>query len=298
MVSEECSEVPVLFGRSERPIGLLDKWSEFLSHSNILQARFLCCTHAVERATSRAAGYDCENNATVREGQGTAAETTPRAQSVLEGPLTTSLWGLWVSGLLPPGNGETNEGAATLKPTKWHRLTHNSRAAQATRWQPSWQGPRPQETSRTWPSAWSTSRHAVFCQRRHGSAAPSSNCSGHQKGHNVLNKNQTCSNAVTLAKKTTTETARTYLYLTGILLRCVLHEKPWRTITTWRRFPRRICHWTRWTLGGQPTNTGRKHNNKTPRTRRRRTDGCGTRRMETNGRKTWRISPENSQRAH
>ena len=68
---------PVLPCRGERPIGLLDKWSEFLSHSNLLQAPFLCCTHAVERVTSRAAGYDCENNATVREGQGTAAETTP-----------------------------------------------------------------------------------------------------------------------------------------------------------------------------------------------------------------------------
>ena len=32
-------------------------------------------------------------------------------------PLTTSLRGPWVSGLLPPGNGGTNEGAATLKPT-------------------------------------------------------------------------------------------------------------------------------------------------------------------------------------
>ena len=33
------------------------------------------------------------------------------------GPLTTSFRGLWVSGLLPPGNGGTNEGAATQKPT-------------------------------------------------------------------------------------------------------------------------------------------------------------------------------------
>ena len=55
------------------------------------------------------------------------AETTPPlrrpeavgwAPSVLAGPLTASLRGLWVSGLLPQGNGGTNEGAATLKPTK------------------------------------------------------------------------------------------------------------------------------------------------------------------------------------
>ena len=37
------------------------------------------------------------------------------------GPLTTSLRGLWVSGLLPPGNGGTNEGAATQKPTERHK---------------------------------------------------------------------------------------------------------------------------------------------------------------------------------
>ena len=30
-----------------------------------------------ERVTSRSAGYDCVNNATVREGQGMTAETTP-----------------------------------------------------------------------------------------------------------------------------------------------------------------------------------------------------------------------------
>ena len=34
------------------------------------------------------------------------------------GPLTTSLRGLWVSGLLPPGNGGPNKRAATLEPTK------------------------------------------------------------------------------------------------------------------------------------------------------------------------------------
>ena len=59
----------VLPGRREGPIGFLVKWSEFLSHSNLLQAPFLCCTYAVERVTSRAAGYDCVINATVREGR-------------------------------------------------------------------------------------------------------------------------------------------------------------------------------------------------------------------------------------
>ena len=86
------------------------------------------------RVTSRTAGYDCVNNATVRELKGgdprtdhTRKETTrtpgciqkrlrsycqsmsPRSRGVgtprVAGPLTTSLRGLWVSGLLPPGNG-------------------------------------------------------------------------------------------------------------------------------------------------------------------------------------------------
>ena len=75
-----------------------------------------------ERVTSSSAGYDCVINATVREGQGMTAETTPPfgvaqkpwvwAPLVCAGPLTTSLRGLWVSGLLPPGNGGTNEGAS------------------------------------------------------------------------------------------------------------------------------------------------------------------------------------------
>ena len=53
------------------------------------------------------------------------------------GPLTTSLRGLWVSGLLPPGNGGTNEGAATLEPTTRPRgLTHNSRAGNPKRLRP------------------------------------------------------------------------------------------------------------------------------------------------------------------
>ena len=71
------------------------------------------------------AGYDCVNNATVREGQGigcrnnATVERRPEAVGwaplVCAGPLTTSLRGLWVSGLLPPGNGGPNEGAATQK---------------------------------------------------------------------------------------------------------------------------------------------------------------------------------------
>ena len=59
------------------------------------------------------------------------------APLVCAGPLTASLRGLWVGGLLPPGNGGTNEGAATLKPTKCRReLTHNSRAGNAKRSRP------------------------------------------------------------------------------------------------------------------------------------------------------------------
>ena len=70
-----------------------------------------------------------------------AATTSPEAVGwaplVCAGPLTTSLRGLWVSGLLPPGNGGTNEGAATLEPTKQRReLTHNSRAGNPKRLRP------------------------------------------------------------------------------------------------------------------------------------------------------------------
>ena len=81
------------------------------------------------RVTSGSAGYDCVNNATVCEGRRpknrpfdsdpglasrrgcvlTAIASRPEAvgwaPSVCAGPLTTSLRGLWVSGLLPPGNG-------------------------------------------------------------------------------------------------------------------------------------------------------------------------------------------------
>ena len=53
------------------------------------------------------------------------------------GPLTTSLRGLWVSGLLPPCSGATNEGAATQKSTQRRRgLTHNSRAGNPKRMRP------------------------------------------------------------------------------------------------------------------------------------------------------------------
>ena len=40
-----------------------------LAHSNFHQAPSICCTHAVGRVTSRAAGYDCVTNATDREGR-------------------------------------------------------------------------------------------------------------------------------------------------------------------------------------------------------------------------------------
>ena len=76
------------------------------------------------------AGYDCRNNTTV----GSRPETAGWAPLVCAGLLTTSLRGLWVSGLLPPGNGGTNEGAATQEPTKQRRgLTHNSRAGNPKR---------------------------------------------------------------------------------------------------------------------------------------------------------------------
>ena len=63
------------------------------------------------------AGYDCRNNTTVLR----RPEAAGWAPLVCAGPLTTSLRGLWVSGLLPPGNGGTNEGAATQKPTERHK---------------------------------------------------------------------------------------------------------------------------------------------------------------------------------
>ena len=63
------------------------------------------------------AGYDCRNNTTVLR----RPEAAGWAPLVCAGPLTTSLRGLWVSGLLPRGNGGTNEGAATQKPTERHK---------------------------------------------------------------------------------------------------------------------------------------------------------------------------------
>ena len=63
------------------------------------------------------AGYGCRNNTTVLS----RPEAAGWAPLVCADPLTTSLRGLWVSGLLPPGNGGTNEGAATQKPTVRHK---------------------------------------------------------------------------------------------------------------------------------------------------------------------------------
>ena len=70
---------------------------------------------------------DCEKNAIVREGRVWLPKqhhrlASPRSRGVgtprVEEPLTTSLRRFWVSGNPPPGNGGTNEGAATLEPTK------------------------------------------------------------------------------------------------------------------------------------------------------------------------------------
>ena len=55
----------------------------------------------------------------------------------MAGPLTTSLLGLWVSGVLPPGTGGPYKRAATLEPTLCFReLTHNSRAGKPKRLRP------------------------------------------------------------------------------------------------------------------------------------------------------------------
>ena len=79
------------------------------------------------------AGYDCRNNTTVLR----RPEAVGWAPLVCAGPLTTSLRGLWVSGLLPPGNGGTNEGAAALEPTTRPRgLTQNSPAGIPKRLRP------------------------------------------------------------------------------------------------------------------------------------------------------------------
>ena len=52
------------------------------------------------------AGCGCRNNTNSSK----RPEAVGWAPSVLAGPLATSLRGLWVSGLLPPGNGGTNGG--------------------------------------------------------------------------------------------------------------------------------------------------------------------------------------------
>ena len=71
------------------------------------------------------AGYDCRNSTTVLR----RPEAAGWAPLVCAGPLTTSLRGLWVSGLLPPGNGGTNEGAATQKPTSVRRNSRSNLGA-------------------------------------------------------------------------------------------------------------------------------------------------------------------------
>ena len=82
------------------------------------------------------AGYDCRNNTTVLR----RPEAVGWAPLVCAGPLTTSLRGLWVSGLLPPGNGGTNEGAATQKPTVRHKgaATQKNRPAKGGTLEATW----------------------------------------------------------------------------------------------------------------------------------------------------------------
>ena len=67
LASEECSEVPHSTWQGRKTNRFPRPMVGVLSHSNLLQAPFLCCTHAVERVFSRTAGYDCVINATVRE---------------------------------------------------------------------------------------------------------------------------------------------------------------------------------------------------------------------------------------
>ena len=54
----------------------------------------------------------------------------------MAGPLTTSLWALWVSGLLPPGNGGPCKRAATLEPTMRFRGRLGPRAGIPKRLRP------------------------------------------------------------------------------------------------------------------------------------------------------------------
>ena len=64
------------------------------------------------------------------------------------GPLTTSLQGLWVSGLLPPDNGGPYQTAATPEPTRRQMgLTQNSRAGIPKRKRPNCQVKRYSRTS-------------------------------------------------------------------------------------------------------------------------------------------------------
>ena len=63
------------------------------------------------------AGYDCRNNTTVWS----RPEAVGWAPLVCAGPLTTSLRGLWVSGLLPPGQWWNDLGY--LPPGKWPPAT-------------------------------------------------------------------------------------------------------------------------------------------------------------------------------
>ena len=80
------------------------------------------------------AGYGCRNNTTVLS----RPEAAGWAPLVCAGPLTTSLRGLWVSGLLPPGNGGTNEGAATQKPTVRHKGAATQKPTSERRTLASW----------------------------------------------------------------------------------------------------------------------------------------------------------------
>ena len=114
----------------------ISKWKSRaqVAESCLKVHRVVCVTNApVPQGTTALstppfvrAGYDCRNNTTVLR----RPEAVGWAPLVCAGPLTTSLRGLWVSGLLPPGNGGTNEGsgdpktdratqgAATQKPTE------------------------------------------------------------------------------------------------------------------------------------------------------------------------------------
>ena len=82
--------------------------------------------------TSSSAGYDCVNNATVRKGAGydcrnnttvlrrpEAAGWAPSRVCRPADYLPSGTVGQWER--RPPGNGGTNEGAATLKPTERHK---------------------------------------------------------------------------------------------------------------------------------------------------------------------------------